>query len=76
VPIAELLLRLPGALFFFVLLGMTARSPSPFAAPDLRTYTAPEASLFALIAYATAFAPPYLTALTVRAVGARARALA
>lgn len=68
VPVSELLLRLPGALFFFVLLGVTAHAPSSFAAPDLRSYVAPEPSLVALAAYAAAFAPPYLTALAVRAV--------
>jgi hypothetical protein len=76
VPIAELLLRLPGALFFFVLLGLTAHAPRAFAAPDLRTYAAPDASFYALVAYALAFAPPYLTALVLRAGVARSRAMA
>ena len=76
VPIGELLVRLPGALFFFVLLGMTAEGPSFFASPDARAYAAPDVGLLALAAYAAAFAPPYLTALTLRAAGRRSRALA
>jgi hypothetical protein len=73
VPVAELLLRLPGAAFFFVLLGMTSAAPATFAAPDLRTYIVPEAGVVALLAYAAAFAPPYLTALVVRARASKGR---
>lgn len=73
VPVAELLLRLPGAAFFFVLLGMTSAAPSGFAAPDQRGYAAPEAGVFTLMAYAAAFAPPYLTALAVRARASKVR---
>lgn len=67
VPVGELILRLPGAAFFFVLLGMTSAAPGTFAAPDVRTYIVPDAAVIALLAYAGAFAPPYLTALAVRA---------
>lgn len=76
VPIGELLVRLPGALFFFVLLGMTAYAPSVFASPDARVYAAPDAGLLALAAYAAAFAPPYLTALSLRAASRRSNVLA
>ena len=67
VPVSELLLRLPGASFFFVLLAMTSSAPARFAAPDARSYAVPDAGVLALLAYAAAFAPPYLTALVIRA---------
>jgi carotenoid biosynthesis protein len=73
VPLAELLLRLPGAAFFFVLLGMTSSAPRGFAAPDLRAYATPVAGGFALLVYAAAFAPPYLTALAVRTRASKGR---
>jgi hypothetical protein len=73
VPLAELLLRLPGAAFLFILLAMTSSSASGFAAPDARAYATPEAGVFALMAYAIAFAPPYLTALAVRARASKGR---
>jgi hypothetical protein len=58
-----LLSRLPGALFFFALLGCTLAAPWPFAAPDLATYAAPPARALLLLVYAAAFAPPYLVLL-------------
>ncbi len=67
VPVSELLLRLPGATFFFVLLAMTSSAPARFAAPDARSYAVPDAGVLALLAYAAAFAPPYVTALVIRA---------
>jgi hypothetical protein len=73
VPVAELLVRLPGAAFFFVLLGLTLAGPRAFAAPDARSYAAPDGALSSLLAYAAAFAPPYLAALGVRAARSGAR---
>ncbi|MBX3185652.1 MAG: carotenoid biosynthesis protein [Labilithrix sp.] len=63
-PRSELFARLPGAAFFFVLLALTG-APRDFAAPDERPYVAPPDLLFTLVAYALAFAPPYLVALAV-----------
>jgi hypothetical protein len=56
VPLIELVLRIPAALFFFVLLGMQAVGAAPVAW---------------LVPWALAFAPPYLALSTLRARGSR-----
>lgn len=72
-PSAELFLRLPGALFFALLLGSTVAEVGPFSPPNGRAYVTPAPSFGTLVAYAAAFMPPYWAALGVRWVGVRSR---
>lgn len=62
VPMSALLMRAPGAVFFFVLLTMTIAGPAPFAAPWNASWIAPPAPAALLVMYVAAFAAPYVTA--------------
>lgn len=58
-----LLMRAPGAIFFFVLLAQTIAAPSSFAEPWPASWSVPPAAAALLVVYAVAFALPYLAAL-------------
>jgi uncharacterized membrane protein len=62
VPMSALLMRAPGAVFFFVLLATNFFAPAPFAEPWSAHWIAPPASAALLVTYVAAFAAPYLTA--------------
>lgn len=66
VPLEELVLRLPGALFFFALLALTRDAAAPFPAPHEAAFAEPPSAWGALTLYAFAFAPPYLAAMLAR----------
>ena len=59
----DLMLRAPGAAFFFGLLLASLSEPWSFAAPDGAAYVPPGLAAAPLALYAVAFAPPYLAAL-------------
>lgn len=59
----DLLLRAPGAAFFFGLLLAALAEPWPFVAPDDAPYVPPGRGFGPLALYAVAFAPPYLASL-------------
>lgn len=69
IPMSALLMRAPGAVFFFVLLATNFVAPAMFAEPWRATWIAPPASASLLALYVAAFAAPYLT--SIAATGAR-----
>lgn len=65
VPMSALLMRAPGAVFFFVLLATNFVAPARFAEPWSATWIAPPASAALLALHVAAFAAPYLTSIAV-----------
>ncbi|MBS2011521.1 MAG: carotenoid biosynthesis protein [Deltaproteobacteria bacterium] len=62
VPMRALLMRAPGASFFFVLLASDFAAPASFAAPWAAAWSPPPPGGGLLAAYVAAFAAPYLAA--------------
>lgn len=65
VSMSALLMRAPGAVFFFVLLATNFVAPATFAEPWSASWIAPPASAALLALYVAAFAAPYVTSVAV-----------